>query len=99
MRLDTTTLPVRDALCLGRELFSLRRLLLGLELRRRLLLSMSHGGVSRGRFSGGGAVTAGDLGGVGGRSGDAVGRGVQPVFDSIEGVRGEGGESGRSHCG
>jgi hypothetical protein len=75
VRSDRTTLPVRDALCPGRGPSSLRRLLLGLELRGKLPLSMSHGGASRGRFSARGAEAAGDFGGVGGRSGDAVSAG------------------------
>jgi hypothetical protein len=74
VRSDPTTLPARDAFCPERESSSLRRLLIGLELRRRLPLSMSHGEASRGRFSRGGVV-AGDFRGVDGRSGDAVSAG------------------------
>jgi hypothetical protein len=72
VRSDKTMLPVRDALCPGRESSSLRRLLLGLGLRRTLPLSMAHGEVSRGRFRGVEGVAAGDSGGVGGRNGDVV---------------------------
>jgi hypothetical protein len=75
VRSDTTTLPVRDALCPGRGSSSLRRLLLGLELRTWLPLSMSHGEASRGRFSSRGGVAVGDFGGVGGWNGNAVSAG------------------------
>jgi hypothetical protein len=92
VRSDRTTLPVRDALCPGRS-SSLCRLLLGLELREGLLLSMAHNEASQGRFSACGAVTASDFGRVGGRvvgrSGDVVSagrRGAQPLLGSIKGV-------------
>jgi hypothetical protein len=71
VRLDRTTLLVRDALCL-RRLSSLRRLLLRLRLRRGLLLSMLHGEASRGRFSAHRAVAASDFRGVSRQSGEAV---------------------------
>jgi hypothetical protein len=71
-----TTLPVRDALCPGRESSFLRRLLLGLELCRGFSLSMSYGEALRGRFSGRGAVLTGDFGRVGGRGGDAGSAGL-----------------------
>ena len=74
VRSDTTTLLARDA-CPGRKSSSLRRLLLRLELRMGLPLSMSHGEASWGRFSGRGGVVPGDFGGVGGRSDDAVSAG------------------------
>jgi hypothetical protein len=81
---------------LSREgITSPRRLLLELGLRRRLQLSMAHGEVSRGRFSGVEGVAAGDFGGVGEQNGDAVSTGSREAcsqLDSIYGLRGEGGE-------
>jgi hypothetical protein len=71
VRLDRTTLLVRDALYLGR-LSSLRRLLLRLGLRGGLLLFMLHGKASRGRFSAYRAVAASDFRRVSRRSSNAV---------------------------
>jgi hypothetical protein len=53
----------------------LRRLLLGLELRGVLPLSISHDEAARRRFSDRVGVVVGDFGGVGGRNGDAVSAG------------------------